>query len=353
MSDQAAKNLGDDPSVKAPKTGFGDLLRKAVKIEGAAIFVVLVLLIGLFVFTAPRAFTGYRIYMSFMATVPPPMIVALGLTLVATAGEMDLSFPSIIAFASYVFSALYQNYELTWLAMFAALAVGCALGFTNGLIVTMLGIPSLIATLATLFLFGGLVKVVSSGISVAIPEVVNEPFHAIFAGRIGVFPVQMLWAIATVVVVWFILNRHRFGESILFLGDDLRVAKVVGIAIDREKIKLFTLMGALSAFAGVLLTLETTTYFSSQGMGYFLIVIAAVFIGGTSIFGGSGKVIGTMFAAMIVAIIEAGLVASGIRGFWTQFNIGLVFIISVTLNTAIEDVDNVPLLKRLRSRARK
>jgi simple sugar transport system permease protein len=351
MDERAPVSARSATPVPARPTA-GERVGRLARVEGTAITLVLVLLVILFMFTAPRAFTGYRIYMSFLATVPPPMIIALGLTLVATAGEMDLSFPSIVAFSSYVFSILYQNYELTWLAFVAAMATGTVLGIANGLIVTQLGIPSLIATLATLFLWGGLVTVVSNGVSVAIPEIVNETIHAIFVGRIGVFPVQILWAFGMVVLVWFILHRHRFGEAILFIGDDPRVARVVGIATNLEKVKLFTLMGALSAFAGILLTMETNTYFSSQGMGYLLIVIASVFIGGTSIFGGSGKVIGTMVGALIVAIIEAGLVASGIRGFWTQFFIGVVFIVSVTMNTAIEDPDKVPLLKRLRSRAK-
>jgi simple sugar transport system permease protein len=337
----------------APRTGrIGALVGRLSKIEGVPIALVFVLLVLLFCIVAPRAFLGYRLYMSFMATVPPPMIIALGLTLVAVAGEMDLSFPSIVAFSSYVFSAMFQHYGLTWPALGAALATGTALGLANGLIITQLGIPSLIATLATLFLWGGLTTVVSNGISVAIPQIIGTDIQVFFVGRIGVFPVQMIWAIATATFVWFLLNRHRFGENLLFIGDSAKVAKVVGIATDRERIKLFTLMGFLSAFAGVLLTLETTSYFSSQGMGYLLIVVASVFIGGTSIFGGSGKVIGTVFGALMVTIIEAGLVASGIQGFWTQFFIGVVFIVSVTLNTAIEDPDKVPLLKKLRSRAK-
>lgn len=323
------------------------------KIEGTAIALVFALLVILFMLTAPRAFLGYRVYMSFMANVPPPMIIALGLTLVVVAGEMDLSFPSVVAFASYVFCALYQNYEFTWIAFAAALATGTLLGFINGIVVTKLGIPSLIATLAMLFLWGGLLTVISNGASLAIPQIQGDPFHAIFAGRIGgVFPVQFLWALAIAVLIWLVLNRHRFGENLLFVGDSLKVAKVVGIAIDREKIKLFTMMGFMSALAGVFLTLETTTYFSQAGMGYLLTVVAAVFIGGTSIFGGSGKVVGTVFGALIVAVIEAGLVASGVAGFWTRFFIGLVFIISVTMNAAIEDPDKVPLLRQLRSRAR-
>lgn len=323
------------------------------KIEGTAIALVFALLVILFMLTAPRAFLGYRVYMSFMANVPPPMIIALGLTLVVVAGEMDLSFPSVVAFASYVFCILYQDYNWTWLALIAALATGTVMGFINGLVVTKLGIPSLIATLAMLFLWGGLLTVISNGASLAIPQIVGDPIQIVFAGRLGPLPVQFFWALGVAVLVWMILNRHRFGESLLFIGDSLKVAKVVGIPIEREKIKLFTLMGLLSAFAGVLLTLETTTYFAQAGMGYLLIVVAAVFIGGTSIFGGSGKIVGTVFGSLIVAIIEAGLVASGVAGFWTRFYIGLVFIVSVTMNAAIEDPDKVPLLKDLRARVKR
>lgn len=321
------------------------------KIEGTATALVFAILVVLFMITAPRAFTGYRIYMSFMASVPPPLIIALGLTLVASAGEMDLSFPSTVAFSSYVFSILFQQYELTWLALFAALTVGTAVGYVNGLIITMLGIPSMIASLALLFLWGGLVTVISSGISVAIPSIQDTLLHTIMVGRIGgYFPTQMIWALIISALIWLLLNRRPFGENILFIGDSERVAKVVGIPIVRERIKLFTLMGTLSALAGVFLTVETTTYFSQQGQGYLLTVIAAVFIGGTSIFGGSGKVVGTVFAALIVAIIEAGLVASGIQGFWTRFFIGVVFIISVVMNTALEDPSKVPLINSIRSR---
>lgn len=336
----------------SPALGPGFLAR-LFGIEGVPIALVFVLLIGLFVLAAPTAFTGYRIYMSFMATVPPPMIVALGLTLVVVAGEIDLSFPSVIAFASYVFCLLYQEHDLTFLAFAAALGVGVVMGLVNGLVITKLGMPSLIASLAMLFVWGGLVVVVSGGISLAIPTIRDTALHAILAGRLGVFPVQFLWALATAALIWLVLNRHRFGESLLFIGDSQKVARVVGIPTDREKVKLFTLMGGLSAFAGVLLTLETGTYFSQAGMGYLLVVVASVFIGGTSIFGGSGKVIGTVFGALIVAVIEAGLVASGIQGFWTRFFIGVVFIVSVTLNTLLEDPDKVPLLRDLRGFTRR
>ena len=328
-------------------------MRRLFQMDGASIALVFAILIVVFMIAAPQAFLGYRVYMSFMATVPPPLIIALGVTLIAVAGEMDLSFPSVVASASYVFGVLFQQWDLTWLALVCAISVGAAMGLVNGLVITLLGIPSLIATLAMLFLWGGLVTVISGGIQLAIPDVDGTMMHTVLVGRIGgVFPAQMIWALLMSAFIWMLLNRHRFGENLLFIGDNLDVAKVVGINATREKIKLFALSGGLAGLAGVFLTLETTSYFASQGMGYLLTVIAAVFIGGTSIYGGSGKVIGTLFAAFIVTVIEAGLVASGIQGFWTRFFIGFVFIVSVTANAVIENPDNVPIVRMLRTELR-
>lgn len=289
------------------------IFTRVFRIEGTAIALVFALLILLFLMTAPTAFSSYQICMSFLASVSPPLIAALGLTLVVVAGEIDLSFPSAMAFSGYVFCILFQQFDLTFLAVFAALGVGVMMGFVNGLVMTQLGMPSLIGTLAMLFFWGGFLTVVSGGISIAIPTIRDIWVHAVLAGRIGVLPVQFLWTLALAVVIWFILNRHRFGESLLFIGDSRKVARVVGIATDREKIRLFTLMGGLSACAGVILTLDTGPYISPAGMGYLLIVVAAVFIGGTSILGGSGKVIGTVSGSLIVAVIKAGSVASGIQ----------------------------------------
>jgi simple sugar transport system permease protein len=339
-----------DRSLRAPRL---PLLRRFFALEGTAIIVVLALLIALFMVSAPRTFLGYRIYMAFLASVPPPLVLALGLTFVVIAGEMDLSFPSIVAFASYVFSALFKFHDLTFVAVAVTLVLSAGLGLINGIIVTELGIPSMIATLATLFFWGGLVTIISNGLTIAIPAVEDTLVHAVFAGRIGAFPVQSLWALATAGLLWFVLNRHPFGENVLFLGDNAKVAHVVGIPVVATRVKVFTLMGLLSGFAGILLTLETTTYFPNQGMGYLLIVVASVFIGGTSIFGGAGTIVGTVAGSLIVAMIEAGLVASGVQGFWTRFFIGVVFVASVTLNAALEDPDRVPILRRLRLRLRR
>ena len=108
-----------------------------------------------------------------------------------------------------------------------------------------------------------------------------------------------------------ILTRHRFGEHTLFIGDSNDVSRVVGIDVDREKIKIFTLMGFLAACAAIMLTLENKNFFGNQGQGYLLTAIASVLIGGTSIFGGQATILGTVFGCLIIGMIEAGLVACG------------------------------------------
>jgi simple sugar transport system permease protein len=137
--------------------------------------------------------------------------------------------------------------------------------------------------------------------------------------------------------MWFILNRHRFGEHTLFLGDSNEVSRVVGIDVDREKIKLFMLMGFLASIAAVFLTLENKNYFGNQGQGYLLISIASVLIGGTSIFGGKATVIGTIVGCFIIAIVEPGLIATGLTGAWVNTVRGLIFLVAIIFYLFVEE----------------
>jgi simple sugar transport system permease protein len=325
-------------------------------IEGLPILVVLLVIIGIFMITAPSSFLGPRIYMSFLATVPPALILGLGLTLVVAAGEIDLSFPSVVKMSGITFAMLTKfvafpmdtgadgmvgsegvSNLLPWLFVLAAVAVGAAIGFLNGILVAVIGIPSIIATLAMLFVFEGLSLIIGSGQQYSLRGIDGYSVHVVLTGRIGPVPVQAIWGLAIAALVWLILNRHRFGEHLLFIGDNQNVAQVVGINVAGEKIRLFTLMGALGAIAGVLVTLENRNFYTTQGTGFLLIVMAAVFIGGTAISGGKGSVIGTLFGSYIVGCIEAGIVASGLGGYWTRLVVGLVFLSAVVFHLTLED----------------
>jgi len=319
-------------------------IAKLAKIEGLTIIGVFIALMILFIMTAPHVFTGYRIYMSFLQTVPPLLILALGLTLVITAGEMDLSFSAIIAFSGFIFCYIFRTFGTPWLAFILALSSGAFVGLVNGWMVAIIGIPSIMATLAAQFFWNGLTILLSGGLSWNIKEIKPYFIHTLFVGRIGgLVPAQSLWAVAMAVFLWFILNRHTFGEHILFIGDNKEVAKVMGVNVVTTKIKLFIFMGIISAFAGVLLTLEMINFWTTQGAGLLLPTIAAVFIGGTSIAGGYGTIIGSFFGAYIVGSLEAGVVASGIGGYWTRLVTGLVMAASVSLNIILnrEQVEGI------------
>ena len=311
-------------------------IAKLVKIEGLTIIGVFIALMVFFIITAPRVFTGYRIYMSFLQTVPPLLILALGLTLVITAGEIDLSFSAIIAFSGFIFCYIFRTFGTPWLAFILALSSGALVGLVNGWMVAKVGIPSIMATLAAQFFWNGLTILLSGGLSWNIKEIRPYFIHTLFVGRIGgIVPAQSLWGVGVAVFLWFILNRHTFGEHILFIGDNVDVARVMGVNVTATRIKLFVFMGIISAFAGVLLTLEMINFWTTQGAGLLLPTIAAVFIGGTSLAGGYGTVIGSFFGAYIVGSLEAGVVASGIGGYWTRLVTGLVMAASVGLNIVL------------------
>jgi simple sugar transport system permease protein len=316
------------------------------KLEGLPIGMVLAVLYVVFIFTAPSVFTGYRIYMSFFQTVPPMLVLAIGLTFIITAGEIDLSFPAVVALAGFVFTWFFKNFHTPWIGFILAIGAGALVGYINGLLVARLRVPSIMATLAAQFFWYGVTILIAGGLQIDIGSVTSETIHTIFVGRLfGIFPLQALWSLGLVAFFWFILNRHKFGEAIMFIGDNAEVARVMGINVETTRIRLFTMNGVIAAFAGLLLTLEINVFFPTQGQGMLLPVMAAVFIGGTSIAGGQGVLVGTFFGAYIIGSLEAGVVATGIGGYWVQLVEGLVMAASVILNVVIGE-EGVSMLAR-------
>ncbi|MCF3945241.1 ABC transporter permease [Acidiphilium iwatense] len=325
--------------------------RPAFKLEGLPIIVVFFVLIGLFIGFAPGVFLNWPIYNSFLVTIPPMLILSLGLTLVIAAGEIDLSFPAVIALSGFLFAYVTRHFGMPWLGLAAAIAGGAVIGIINGWLVAVIGIPSIIITIGTSFFWSGVATVLSGGMSYTLQRLTGSAINGVFAGTLFGIPAEAFWALGVAVAVWFILNRHRFGEHLLFIGDSREVARVVGINTMRERIKLFVLMGALAGFASVLMTLENLSYFPTQGQGILLSALAAVFIGGTSVFGGSATVVGSFFGALIIGMLDAGIVATGVAGFWVEVIVGLVFVSAVVLHIGLDDPARLRLLhRRLRGR---
>ena len=298
---------------------------------------VYVVLIGAFMIAAPRVFFGYRIYMAFLSTIPFALIMALGLTFVIIAGEIDLSFPGVMCISSFLFANVLTNTGSSILAVLACLISGIVVGLINGVIITKTKIPSMIVTLGTQFAWMGVALILSDAGPLFLGYMKGSLTFNIFVGKIGgIFPVQSLWAFGLAILLALFLNRHRFGEATMFSGGNREAARMLGIHTDRVVIQVFVLMGLLTAFAGMLLTLSMSGWWPTYGLGHLLLVIAAVFIGGTSLSGGEGTILGTVVGAFIMGSMTAGIVASGVQEFWVKFAQGAVLLAAVYINKVLK-----------------
>lgn len=290
----------------------------------------------IFVFTAPAAFTSRDIYLAFASTTPMFALMAIPLTLVVITGEIDLSFPSTMALSVAAFAKTYQFLGNVWLAAVVALIVGTICGYINGKLVTAFAIPSLVITIGTGFLFRGLDLAIMNGSGVGLTDPQFNRISGIFVGRTFLsIPNQFWWTIVATVVLWFVLNRTQFGAHVFLTGDNKVSAQLMGVNVDRVKTSSFAIMGFFAAFAGLVASFEVQYFWPTLGDGLLMNSIASVFLGGTSVFGGIGTIVGTFVGSFIIGAINAGIVASGINAFYTQVFFGLVIIVSVIMQAII------------------
>jgi simple sugar transport system permease protein len=339
MNPQTSENA---PEV-APHYKVAFSFRRFVRSNSAQLGIlgVFVTLWLIFIISAPKTFLASQIYSAFMSSIPFFAIMAIPLTIVVIAGEMDLSFPSIMAMGMVGF---YYTYNATtfignvtiqvFLAILVALLVGALIGWLNGIIIVKFGIPSLVVTIGTQFFWRGAVLVLTQGANFTLIFIKKTFFYPLLVGKIGgYFPMQMVWLVVITVLGWVLLNRHRFGAHIYLIGDNVKSAELMGVNTGRTRIQAFMLVGLVAAFAGVLASFYVAYFWPSLGDGYLLSTLASVFLGGTSVFGGVGTILGTFLGAFIIGAIEAATVAIGLTGFWTQLIYGFIIVLSVIMHT--------------------
>ncbi len=297
-------------------------------VVGASIF--FFIMIVAFMITSPGVFLDFGIYTAVFLSLPLFTIVGLGLVYITVAGEIDLSFPSIIALSGLAFAWTLEQTELNFgIAAIAALLVGIACGYINGLLVTKLGLSSLITTLGMNFALIGLTNILNRGEVRMLSDMDGTLIRRIVVGSWGSIPAQMFWSVGVAVVLGLILHRHKFGIHVHVAGDNPEAGRAMGVNIERTKTLAFIIVGVTSAMTAMIAILLNSTYFATMGEGYLLPVLAAVFVGGTPVTGGRGTIGGLVIGAATVVFIQVGVVAAGLDGYWTSLGFGLVIVLSL------------------------
>lgn len=240
----------------------------------------------------------------------PATVMAVGLVFVLASGEIDLSFGSVVAVSALAAAVTLQSMPVV-AGVVAGVGVGVLIGAFNGAIVAWLKLPSFLVTLATLGLFAGVARTMTNLRSVA---VVNEPFTGFFgSGKLFGIPSLVYWAIGVVLIGQYLLRHTRFGAHVLATGDNPTAARVSGVKVPKVRFLVLTLCGACAGLAGLLYAgrLQAAKY--TLGETDLMIVIAAVIVGGTSLNGGKGFIIGAFIGSLLMGILSNGLILMGLQ----------------------------------------
>jgi ribose transport system permease protein len=253
--------------------------------------------------------------------------LAFGMTLAIIICGIDLSVGSILALAGTLTAGLITvNHVPSILAILIGLAVGTLLGLFNGLVIAKTGIPPFIVTLAMYNIARGAAYVYTGGNPI---RTIDPVFNFIGNGYLGPVPLPVIYTVIFFIAVAYMMNRTQFGRHIYALGGNKEAAKFSGINIKKVEIGVYTLLGFLAAFSGIVLCGRMYSGQPTVGVGFELDAIAAVVLGGTSMMGGIGKMGGTVLGVLVIGVLNNGLNLLNINSFWQLIAKGVVILLAV------------------------
>lgn len=265
-------------------------------------------------------------------------LVALAMTFVIVSAGIDLSVGSILGLVAILLGVFWQKLGLPLpLAMVLGVVVGALAGLVNGIIITRFRVPPLIATLATLALYRGLAEGISQARSV---RGYPEWFFVLGQGEVLGVPTQLWIFLACAMIAAIVLGMSTFGRATYVTGANAVAARFSGIPVDRTILLIYTASGLISGLAAIIFVSRVSTTRSDMGTGLELDVITAVVLGGTSIFGGRGTIIGTLLGLVLMQALKNGLALAGVKGDGTIVVIGLILIATIIISNLVRrDID--------------
>jgi ribose transport system permease protein len=309
--DDAAVDVGDEDQQS--------LIKRITSLQSVWILGVLLVIVAFFSVTAGDRFFSASNFSLISQNVAVWAVLGVGMTFVIITSGIDLSIGSVLVFSSVVAALVMEriggdSWGTAAVGILAALVTGVLWGLVNGVLVAKAKIPPLIVTLGTLSIALGLAQVITGGIDIrSVPEAMTD-----FNTYIKILGIPSLPFVALVVVIigGIVLHKTRFGRYTYAIGSNEESARRVGVHVSRHLIMVYALMGLLAGLGAVLALAQFgTTTIAGQSLTN-LNVIAAVVIGGTSIFGGEGSIFGTVIGLFIPAVLQAGFVIIGVQPFW-------------------------------------
>lgn len=252
-------------------------------------------------------------------------ILAFGQTFVILSRGIDLSVGSVLALSGAVMATFTGRYGVA-IGLFVGLLLGGLLGTTNGVFVTRAKVAPFVATLAMLAVARGLTYIYTAGEPILVR---SESFNSFGQGTFGPVPVPVVIMFVVFFICLLVLTQTRFGRYVYAIGSNPEVTRLAGVPIDRYVVAVYAISGMLAALGALILTARLGTADPNIAVGYELDVIAAVVVGGTSLFGGRGGVFGTLIGALIIAVVGNGMVLLNINPFWTQAVKGAIILLAV------------------------
>jgi ribose transport system permease protein len=328
--------MTSEPSTSDPATPrgidpAGSLLARARAVDPRTyvVYVAFLLILAFFAVTLrDDGFLTSDNLLNIARQTAPITVMAVGIVFVLSAGEIDLSIGSIVALAALVGAIVLRDAGLV-AGVAAGIGVGAGVGLLNGLFVTLLRLPSFLVTLATMGLVGGLARWSTDLKAVA---VVDQTFTDVFgSGDVGPIPGLVIWTLAVVALGHLVYRHRRFGAHVLAIGDNPGAARVTGIHVDRVRLAVLVISGTAAGLAGLLYAGRIQGASYTLGASDLLIVIAAVVIGGTRLFGGAGSVIGALVGSLIMGMLTNGLILMGLDSNQQMVAQGLLLLIAISL----------------------
>ncbi|HEY2000635.1 MAG TPA: ABC transporter permease [Paraburkholderia sp.] len=288
----------------------------------------LIVLCGLFAFLTPN-FMSLGNLLNVVLQVSIIAILGFGMTYVLLLGDIDLSVGAVMALVGTVAAVAMQHGMHPVVAVLAAMIAGVALGWVNGALSALLTIPSFIVTVATMGVFRGLAYIASAGVPISIDD---DRFASLGNGAFLGIAIP-IWVLALLLLInHFVLSRTVFGRKAYLAGGNREAALYSGINVRRLRIFIFMISGLMASIGGVLMTSRLYSAQPNAGMGYELDAIAAAVLGGTSLSGGYGTIIGTLIGALIIGVINNGMNLLSVPYFYQLIVKGVVILVAVCID---------------------